>query len=64
MGIVVHKERCKGCGYCVETCKQKALSFSEHMNDQGIVYVHVDESKCVGCGLCYTMCPDLVFEIN
>ncbi len=64
MAIVIHEERCKGCGYCVETCKKGALSFSEKMNAQGIVYVQADEEKCVGCGMCYTICPDIVFEIN
>ena len=46
MAIVIHEERCKGCGYCVETCKKGALSFSEKMNAQGIVYVQVDEEMC------------------
>ena len=64
MAIVIHEERCKGCGYCVETCKKGALSFSEKMNAQGIVYVQADEEKGVGCGMCYTICPDIVFEIN
>lgn len=61
---VVDKERCKGCGCCVRVCSQKALSFSEKINSQGVNYIQVDEAKCIGCGMCYTMCPDLVFEIR
>lgn len=64
MAVKINANRCKGCGYCVRTCSQKALSFSEKLNAQGVNYVVVDESKCVGCGLCYVVCPDQVFEVN
>lgn len=64
MELRLYEERCKGCGYCVETCRQNALSFSDKMNAQGIRYVEVDRERCVACGLCYTVCPDLVFEIR
>lgn len=64
MAILIDKERCKGCGYCIRECSQNALSFSGKMNQQGIIYVQVDEEKCVGCGICFTVCPDQVFEIE
>lgn len=64
MAIKIYEERCKGCGYCIEACNRGALSVSDKMNQQGILYVQADEEKCVGCGLCFTVCPDLVFEIS
>lgn len=61
--IKLNTERCKGCGYCVEGCPKKALSFSGNMNEKGYNVVQVDEELCVGCGTCYRVCPDCVFEI-
>ncbi|MEA5151911.1 MAG: 4Fe-4S binding protein [Oscillospiraceae bacterium] len=64
MAVKINEGRCKGCGYCIRACGQKALSFSDKLNAQGVNYVQADESKCVGCGLCYIVCPDQVFEVN
>ena len=55
--------RCKGCGFCIEACPKKALSFSGKINAKGNDTVAVDEERCILCGSCYTMCPDYVFEI-
>lgn len=56
--------QCKGCGYCIASCPQKALSFSQHRNEKGYQYVQVDESKCIQCGICYHTCPDGVIEVG
>ena len=61
--IKINTARCKGCGYCVNDCPRKALSFSGHINDKGYDTVEVDDSLCVACGTCYRVCPDSVFEI-
>lgn len=62
--IIIDREACKACGYCVHFCPQGALSFSEEMNKQSYTPVQVDEEKCIYCGTCYTVCPDTVFEIR
>lgn len=54
---------CKGCGYCVEECPRKALSFSGNISSKGYDTVQIDESLCIACGSCYRVCPDRVFEI-
>ncbi|MEG2171750.1 MAG: 4Fe-4S binding protein [Desulfovibrionaceae bacterium] len=59
---VQHTERCKGCGFCIRECPQKALSFSEEVNKKGYAVVAIDTTLCVACGTCYTVCPDYVFE--
>ena len=61
--IKINTARCKGCGYCVNDCPRKALSFSGNINDKGYDTVQVDDSLCVACGTCYRVCPDSVFEI-
>jgi 2-oxoglutarate ferredoxin oxidoreductase subunit delta len=61
--ITVNKERCKGCLYCIENCKQNAISVSGKSNSKGYNYVVVDQKVCIACGNCYRICPDCVFEI-
>ena len=48
--IKINTARCKGCGYCVNDCPRKALSFSGNINDKGYDTVQVDDSLCVACG--------------
>lgn len=62
--LTIHKERCKGCGYCVNFCPKGALAPLAEINEKGYNPVAVDEEKCIGCGICYTVCPDYVFELR
>jgi ferredoxin len=45
------KDKCKGCGTCVEKCPIEALSMFEGISTH-------DENKCIGCGVCTTQCPE------
>ncbi|MEG0912796.1 MAG: 4Fe-4S binding protein [Oscillospiraceae bacterium] len=62
--VRVLKERCKGCGYCVNFCPKQALSVSEEINEKGYNPVQLDREKCIVCGICYNVCPDYVFEVE
>ena len=62
--IVLRQERCKGCYYCVSSCKKNALHVTDKINKKGFKVVEVDNDECIVCGSCYEVCPDLVFEIN
>ena len=59
-GIVhVDRERCKGCGFCVEFCPTRALDLDSTYNAKGyhppVLARPVD---CNGCDLCGLYCPD------
>lgn len=49
--------RCMGCGICVETCKNNALT----MSDTGI---KIDREKCEKCFECVKECPTSALEIK
>ncbi len=48
--IIVVKEKCIGCGACIDACKFDAL---EMEGDTVISY----QLKCISCGLCIPVCP-------
>jgi ferredoxin len=50
MAVKVDKEKCVGCGTCVDTCPVGAL---ELKGDK----VEVDGDACVECGACVGVCP-------
>jgi 2-oxoglutarate ferredoxin oxidoreductase subunit delta len=57
--IQILKERCKGCGFCVEYCPQHVLEVSEEFNSKGYHPPYVKDSDgCVSCGLCEILCPE------
>lgn len=62
--VIVSKDKCKQCGYCIKHCPVQAISFSADFNSSGFKYAVIDDDKCIACGMCYTTCPDGVFEIT
>jgi len=53
------KERCKGCGFCVEYCPKDVLAMSEEYNLKGYHYpITAKAPECVNCDLCEMLCPD------
>lgn len=44
------KEKCTGCGRCVEVCPQKAIQIKEAKSK-------TDRNKCKSCGRCVQICP-------
>lgn len=53
------KERCKGCGFCVEYCPRDVLELSDDYNLKGYHYpVAAKAEACVNCDLCEILCPD------
>jgi 2-oxoglutarate ferredoxin oxidoreductase subunit delta len=63
--VVINKDRCKGCGYCVEFCPRDALKMSDELGPKGYGLAQVsDKSKCVGCGLCEIICPEFAIKLE
>lgn len=57
--VFIDRERCKGCGYCVEFCPTRALALSSDYNTHGYHPPYlIDEELCSGCDLCGMYCPD------
>lgn len=53
--IVYNENECCGCGSCLNTCPEKAISMIE--SEEGFRYPRVDMNKCINCGLCQKACP-------
>ncbi|MFH1087064.1 MAG: ferredoxin family protein [Chloroflexota bacterium] len=62
--VMVSKERCKGCGYCVEFCPRKALNMSDELGPKGYRFaVPADANQCLSCGLCDIICPEFAVRV-
>ena len=63
--VLIDRERCKGCGFCVEFCPKEALKMSEELGPKGYTIAKVtDKSKCLGCGLCEIICPEFAIKME
>lgn len=49
--LMVHQDRCKGCGTCLFTCPQQAISIDSETGK-----AKTDFSLCKNCGLCTDSC--------
>lgn len=61
--VFIVRERCKGCGFCVEFCPTKVLALDEEMNEKGYhppIIVNIE--TCNGCDLCGLYCPDFAIH--
>lgn len=62
--IVIDKELCKGCKYCVEVCPFEVIVIEDNFNQKGFFPaspLHIE--RCIGCGMCAVMCPEIAIEV-
>jgi 2-oxoglutarate ferredoxin oxidoreductase subunit delta len=63
--IRINKNRCKGCGFCVEYCPRDVLEMSEEFNAKGYHPPRVkDADACVYCQLCEVICPEFALSVD
>jgi 2-oxoglutarate ferredoxin oxidoreductase subunit delta len=63
--VYVIKERCKGCGICIEVCQARVLERSTETNSGGYYIPAVkDADACLGCGMCEMLCPDFAVWVR
>jgi len=54
--IIIHKDRCTGCGYCIESCVYNSISI-----ESGLAVI---DDSCQMCGVCSSVCPVDAIEIT
>jgi len=62
--IVIDKEQCKGCGYCIEACPKGSILVDTRFNGVGFFpadFTH--PGRCTGCAMCAMMCPEMAIEV-
>jgi 2-oxoglutarate ferredoxin oxidoreductase subunit delta len=64
--VYINRNRCKGCGFCIEFCPPKILAFAATYNEHGNHPPEVRKDEgCTGCDLCGLYCPDFaIFGIR
>lgn len=48
--VILHEDKCIGCGFCMLRCNFEALEMKEDS-------VAAKADNCFGCGLCVSVCP-------
>ncbi len=62
--ILIDRELCKGCLYCVDACPLGVIGVDDTFNEKGYfpAYPEIPE-KCTGCAICAQMCPEIAIEV-
>jgi 2-oxoglutarate ferredoxin oxidoreductase subunit delta len=63
--VIIHEDRCKGCGLCVSACPKQVLQLAEgRFNAKGYRPAEAARPEdCNGCATCAIVCPDVVFTV-
>ena len=56
-GVIIDKERCKGCEVCIASCPFSVIAMSEEVNSKGYRFAIKVNDECTGCKACIASCP-------
>lgn len=63
--IQIDRERCKGCGLCIDFCPRDCIRLSDELNLKGyFVAAFVEDADCTACRHCALMCPDVAIAVS
>lgn len=52
----VNRDKCAGCGVCIQNCNAEAICFEENK-------AKIDETKCEGCAMCIAVCESRAVNV-
>ncbi|MCI0469235.1 MAG: ferredoxin family protein [Nitrospirae bacterium] len=63
--IVIDRDLCKGCKYCVIYCPKGLIVMDGTFNSMGYFPAMFEdkERECTGCAICAQMCPEIAIEV-
>ncbi len=63
--IIIDENKCCGCGYCEEFCKQDCIVMSNNkFTTSGYALPEfVRPDQCNACGFCGKLCPHYAIEV-
>jgi len=62
--IIIDKELCKGCGYCIDACPPGVIVIENRFNKKGYFPASAEHiERCTGCSMCAQMCPEIAIEV-
>ncbi|OCC16317.1 CoB--CoM heterodisulfide reductase subunit A fused to methylviologen reducing hydrogenase subunit delta [Dissulfuribacter thermophilus] len=61
----VIKDKCDGCGLCVDPCPFRAIKIIEYIFKKEVKRtIEIEEANCTGCGICVATCPKEGIEVS
>lgn len=62
--IVISRDRCTGCTFCVADCPYSALRMVPRDDGPHQQLAVVEPDLCVSCGICIGSCPDMAMSLG
>jgi len=63
--VSIDKERCKGCGFCVDFCPKEVIRMTSELSPKGYTLPTVEnEDECLACGFCEAICPEFAMKVS